>query len=178
MSLKKCFYYYILLISCLLLIGCQDNYASTSFVKVESVRTKLINGIESYQTVDEFKAILEKDSLHWEESQDMQPPPKGRPPFNMHTITIKHYKGLGFTGELTITFFNNRLISTTFYPNDVGKYVDAIVKIERLNFDKNEARIPPYTRIRRATDHKGREYVDWSDIRLDSEVELWIKKYS
>jgi hypothetical protein len=162
-------YLYVVLIYALLfwlLVGCRDNYASVSFVKVESER------------IEEFQGFLSRSSFQWEESKD-QPSPKGRPPFNMHTITIKHYSHLGFSGELNISFFNNRLISTTFYPADVEKYIEAVVKAEGLKFDNNqEAKLPPHTRVRFAVDHKGRKYVDWSDIRLDKEVELWIKRYS
>lgn len=162
-----------------LFVGCRDNYTSVSFVKVESERTKLIDGIESYQTIDEFKGFLSRSSLQWEVSKDSQSSPKGRPPFNMYTITIKNYSHLGLSGSLIVTFFNNRLLATTFYPSDFGKYIALLSKAEGITFDNNhEVKLPPQTRVRFATDHKGQNYVDWSDIRLDREVELWIKKYS
>jgi hypothetical protein len=161
-----------------LLVGCQDNYASVSFVKVESERTKLISGIESYQNIAEFKSFLSRSSFKWKESEDNQPSPKGRPPFNMSTIMIKNFSHLEFSGELIVSFFNNRLISTTFYPSHVEKYIKALGKTG-IKFGSNqEVKMPPHTRVRFATDHKGRKYIDWSDIRLDKEVELWIKRYS
>lgn len=160
-----------------LLAGCWDDYASVSFVKVESEHTKLINGIESYQSIDDFKGFLARNSLQWEESED-KPSPKGRPPFNIHTITLKNYSHLGFPADLEIEFFNNRLMSTTFRPSAVEKYIEALGK-EGIKLDnKQEAKLPPYTRVRVATDYKGRKYIKWSDIRLDKEVELWIKRYS
>jgi len=162
-----------------LLVGCLDSYSSVSFVKVETERTKLINGIESYQSIDEFKDFLNRGSLQWEVGNVSQPSPKGRPPFNMYTITIKNYSHLGFTGELNVGFFNNRLMGTIFYPSDVEKYIEALGKLAGLKFDNNqEAKLPPHTRIRYATDYKGQKYVNWSDIRLDKELEIWIKKYS
>ena len=158
--------------------GCRDNYASVSFVKVESERTKLIDGIESYQSIDEFKGFLSRSSFQWEESKD-DPSPKGRPPFNMHTITIKNYLHLGFSGEMNVGFFNDRLISATFYPSDSEKYVQAIAKATGIKFDSTqEATLPSHTSVRLGTDYKGREYVDWSDLRLDKEVQLWIERYS
>ena len=161
-----------------LTLGCQDNYASVSFVKVETERTKLINGIESYQSIDEFKNFLSRGSFKWEESED-KPSPKGRPPYNVHVITLKSFSHLGFTGELVVTFFNNRLMATTFHPLDAVKYVAAFEKKEGVQLSGNkEAKLPPHTRVRAAVDYKNRAYVDWSDIRLDQEHELWIKKYS
>jgi hypothetical protein len=162
-----------------LLVGCGGDYSSASFAKVESERTKLIDGIESYQSIEEFKGYLTSRPWQWEVSKGRQSSPKGRPPFNIVTITIKNYSHLGFSGDLIVTFFNDRLMATTFYPSNVEKYIQILRKAEGITFDNNhEAELPPQTRVRFATDHKGREYVDWSDIRLDKEVELWIKKYS
>lgn len=160
-----------------LTVGCQDNCASVSFLKVETERTKLINGIESYQNVDEFKTSLSRDSVQWEESED-KPSPKGRPPYNVHVITLKNFCHLGFTGELVVTFFNNRLMATTFYPLDAAKYVVAVEKKEVLQLSGKEAKLPPHTRVRVDVDYKNRAFVDWADIRLDQEHELWIRKYS
>lgn len=158
-----------------LILGCQDNYASVSFVKVETERTKLINGIESYQSIDELKSYLNRSSLKWEESKG-QSSPKGRPPFDMYTITIKNYSHLGFTGELNIGFFNNRLMGTSFYPLDAVKYIAAVEKMEGIQFNSNkEAILPPHTRVKVAVEYKNHTYVDWSDSRLDKEMELWIK---
>jgi len=169
-----------IILACLLLMiaGCRDDYSDISFSKVESERTKLIGGIESYQRIDEFENLLGNKSS-WEVSKESPPSPKGRPPFNMTTIVTKQYTHLGYTGSLEVSFFNNRLISTTFYPSDADKYVEALVKVEGLRFnDSHEASLPPYTRVKFETDYKGRKYVDWADVRLDTEVGVWIKRYS
>lgn len=175
------FYQCILLALLLLLcpiIGCKDNYASVSFVKVESEGTKLINGIKSYQSIDKFKDFLYRSPLQWEESKD-KPSPKGRPPYNVHVITVKRFSHLGYAGELKVTFFNNRLISTTFYPIDAALYIEALEKLEKVTFNSNkEANLPSFTQVRVAVDYQKRTNIDWSDSRLDKEMELWIKKYS
>jgi hypothetical protein len=44
--------------------------SSISFLKVESERTKLIDAIESYQSIHEFKGLLNRSSFQWEESED------------------------------------------------------------------------------------------------------------
>jgi hypothetical protein len=178
--LKTCPYFVLgfVLVSCLF-VGCTNNYDSVSFVKVESERTKLIAGIESYQDISEFKSFLKRNSYQWEFNEDSRPSPKGRPPFNMSTVTIKNFTHDNFSGELTVGFFNNRLISTTFYPSNIEPYIKALENAEGLKFDSGEeVKLPPHTRVRFATDHKGRKYVEWSDVRLDKEIELWIKRYS
>ena len=114
----------------LCLAGCMDN---VSFVKVESERTKLICGIESYQSIDDFKHFLSKSKRQWEESKG-QPSVKGRPPFDMYTIKVKNYSHLDFIGELNIGFFNNRLIGTTFYPNQMELYLPALAAKDAMYY--------------------------------------------
>ncbi len=98
----------------------------------------------------------------------------------MHAITIKNYSHLGFSGELNIGFFNNRLMGTLFYSVDVEKYIASFNKTTDIKLNDNqEASLPPHTRIRVATDYQGhKKYIDWSDNRLDKEVNLWIERYS
>jgi hypothetical protein len=171
------------IIVCLLLVcllfGCQDNYSSVSFVKVETERTKLIDEIESYQSIDAFRGFLHRRSIKYEVNKNSQSSSKGRPPFEMCTVTIKDYSHLGFNGELSVGFFNDRLMGTTFYPVEVEEYAEALAKLDGIRFNNSrEVNIPPYTRIYFSTDYRGQRYVRWSDIRLDKEVELWIKRYS
>jgi hypothetical protein len=160
--------------------GCSDNYTSTSFTEVSLDRTRLIDGIKSYQSIEEFKIFLADSSFQWKESKD-QPSPERKPPFNVHTITINNYSHLGITGELTVIFFNNRLMETDFYPYVVNRYIDTntLYRAEGLKFDNGgESRLPPYTLVQVTTDHNGRQRIRWSDSRLVKEFSLWIKKYS
>lgn len=159
------------------LTGCSDN--SASFTKIESERAKLINGIESYQQIEEFTHFLNSRSVEWKQiegsKQDFQ---SGRPPFNIDSIQIKNYCHHGFCGELYISFFNDRLWGTLFYPISLEKYIEALKKTEGIHFDeKNEVIIPPHTRIRLGVDIERRKYVRWSDIRLDNEYGV-LTKYS
>ncbi len=178
MNLRQPYSYVVLkcLLFCLL-AGCQGNYTFTSFVKVEKERTKLINGIESYQNIVEFKGFLSHSSYQWEASED--PPSTSSPPFHQAVVTIRDYSHLGFTGELYVIFFNNRLYSTIFYPPDIEKYIEVIEKTIGTKFNNDQELImPPHTSVRIATDYKGRKYINWSDVRLDKEVDLWIDLYS
>jgi len=150
-----------------------------SFVKVETDRAVLIDGIESYQGVEEFKTSLNHTAFTREVSNENKlSPGDRRPPYNMYSIRIINCSCLDIPGELYVRFFNNRLIATTFYPSNVKGFISALEN-DGLKFDANrEAKVPPYTQVRVATDYKGQEYVDWSDIRLDKELDLWIERYS
>jgi hypothetical protein len=86
---------------------------------------------------------------------------------------------LGSRGELLLTFFNDRLYGTTFYPEDFESYLqqlgesgtDLPRRSEPLELSRN-------TRIWAAADDSGREYVAWIDQRLFDEHARWIACYS
>lgn len=167
--------------------GCDeitDRFSSSAFVEVASEHTKLIDGIESYQSIEEaerkFPAweVLENSSLS---------PSDGRPPFNIYKVAIKNYSDLGVHGELQLRFFNNRLAEARFLPNDFDKYIDLLTKREGItfhvtpkSFGSPEATLPPYTRvwIYRDTVDTKYKYVGWEDRRLAKEIAAWIKRYS
>lgn len=149
-----------------------------SFVKNEQERTSLFDGIYSYQSVEEFKSTPRYRSHSWTESDNGSNSPRGRPPYRFHTLTAEIYVQRGNVGLLQVVFFNNRLIATSFYPSDVSSFVDSLRR-EGLNLDPGQKTlIGSYTRLRFVNEPKGHHYFDWSDIRLDSEVVLWVKRYS
>lgn len=169
-------------------IGCdEDLLYSMSFTEVATERSKLIDGIESYQSIEEAKRRLPE----WKMIENSSlAPGDPRPPFTIYVVSIKNYSHLDYAGELHLKFFNNRLAEARFYPNSFEQYVDRLKEIEKLTFsvtDKSygtpEAVVPPYTRIwiynqPHLEQHGGSKYVGWEDIRLDKEETIWIKRYS
>lgn len=163
----------------ILFFGCEESGSSTSFIKIETEHTKLIDGIESYQNIANFKAFLKQSSLQWEITGDKKSPSDNRPPFHIYEITIKNYSHYSFLGELQVSFFNDRLVDTTFYPLEFDRYKNALEKEEGIQFDdKQKVKIPPFTEVYIASDHKKNKYVRWEDTRLANEFNLWIKRYS
>ena len=76
----------------LMIAACdQDVLYSTSFTEVATERTKLIDGIESYQSAEESKSQFQK----WEviENSSLAPGDK-RPPFSIHVVAIDNYSHL------------------------------------------------------------------------------------
>jgi hypothetical protein len=155
---------------------------SISFVDVAPERTKLISGIDSYQSIEEAKnkfpvwQVIEQSSLS---------PKDKRPPFNIYKVSIKNYSHLGISGELQVEFFNNRLMETRFLPDQFEKYVELLVQKEHLKFVVNriglqETTISPHTRVWIYANQvePNYKYVGWVDIRLERELYLWIKRYA
>ncbi len=159
------------------LIACSDMTTSVSFEKVEAERAKLINGIESYQNIDDFKRALSNSALQWELIEDNRALRKGIPPSNIYVIAIKKYNHLNAIGELRVIFFNGRLVSTAFYPGDINNYIGLLEKTG-IRFAADDSVISQHTRIRLAEDYRGLRYVIWQDMRLDKEMKLWLERYS
>ena len=121
--------------------GCDeiaDRFSSISFVDVAPDHAKLINGIESYQSIEEAKKkfpvweVIEQSSLGPEDQ---------RPPFYIYKVAIKNYSHLGIFGELQLSFFNDRLndrlMETWFYPDSFDKYFEVLKEKEGLAFQES-----------------------------------------
>lgn len=157
-----------------------DYDRAITFTDITKDRTTLIGGIESYWSIEDLEKHLRKASLSWELKRGSRPGPGDkRPPFIVDTVTIKNYSHLGFSGELVVEFFNNRLVGTKFWPQEIDKYIKHLASTEKLDIVGNqEVMLSKYTRIWIAVDYLGEKYVGWEDVRLNKEMETWIKRYS
>ena len=155
--------------------GCGD---SETYIGVERIKTPLIDGFESYTTIAYLQArrlsslkwtVLEKSNL-----------PKGdpRPPFGIFRICVSEFVHLQEHGQLELTFFNDRLQSTSFYPEDLDAYLTALEKAGISINEGQELTLPPYTEVWCSRDYLGRPYVAWIDKRLLKQEERWISRYA
>lgn len=152
---------------------------TVSFTDIADNPVKLIGGIESYQSVNELKEYFTPKGLSWTVIENSPGPKSGRPPFNIVKTSVKAYKSYGISGELVLKFFNNRLMTTTFYPLEYDAYMEQLDRENHIKFGNvDEVNIAAYTNVMRGLDFKGRKYVVWVDVRLAEERSLWIKRYS
>jgi hypothetical protein len=99
---------------------------------------------------------------------------KGYPrPIISVTVTLGNYQHLGQSGILTIKFFLGRLQNTTFYPSDMRTYKE-LLKAQGIDLEQSrEVKLPPFTRVFQGIAegglYKGKEFICWSDTRLDEE---------
>ncbi|MBI2411908.1 MAG: hypothetical protein HYV24_01690 [Deltaproteobacteria bacterium] len=154
---------------------------------VQSVRTKLLNGIESYQTQEEFESYLAKNSFQWQkepEDFDTEDPIKSIHIRAFDTIIVKNYKHHDFYMDLRVSFFYNRLMEVLWTPDEtkadkIRNYTEAIMTKDHVSFKKEdgeilEADLEPYTRIivnNRKNEWGG--FVNWMDTRLFHEYSKW-----
>jgi hypothetical protein len=130
--------------------------------------TKLIDGIKSYQSIEEFKRTLILKGYREEEFS-------GENFEHIFLITVPEYADLNHSGELVSSFYNNRLLETRFYPDEIDEYIKILAKNQGIEFVSSEtggieAHVEPYTRIWIAVDYEERKYVGWSDTRLDRQL--------
>lgn len=155
-------------------IGCSG---SPTFTERLSVTTPLTAGFNSYASLAEVKRgiIAGLPITVIEDSQ--LPPGDQRPPFNILTLSVP-FTHLEQRGELQIKFFNDRLKSTWFYPQNMQRYVEMLNHTEVKFGPDGSCLIAPYTRITKGKDYRDREYVRWEDVRLQKESNEWIKRHS
>jgi hypothetical protein len=160
-----------------------------SFTKVESETSQLINGLKSYSSVSEVINNFFTDSDTTILFNSRLPDGDRRPPYNIIIISISNYDHLNENGELELYFFNDRLMSTTFYPDSITYYVEELKKnnvdfnVDLIEEDllKNtlKVNISSYTEISLGKNYqKNKYYVCWVDVRLVQEEIRWISKYA
>lgn len=170
---------FVLLVWALVLIVCTGSCDSspTSFSEVPDTRTALIGGLMSYQSVEHVRRELA--ALSWEVVEDSHLGANDRRPrFDVYTASLKGFVHLGQVGELTLQFFNDRLMETRFFPKDVDAFLAALANAGVDLRRQSDATALPHTRLWTAMDYKKRRYVGWEDVRLADEMKFWIKRYA
>jgi hypothetical protein len=162
-----------------LFAACEEHRSAPSFIEVQQERTVLVGGLQSYQTISEVRSSLGPLAEKWEVLEDSGKGAKSsRPPFEVFTAVVRGYMHEGFKGELRLTFFNNRLMSTWFYPEDPASYRRVLSAAFPNLKERESTNVAPFTLISIATDHRGKRYFAWGDSRLQKEMEIWIRRYS
>jgi hypothetical protein len=161
-----------------------------TFKEVPTDRSPLIDGLVSYQSVDEVTAILKQRGYTWTLKRDTFSLFEPYAPFlEFADLTVTEFLHLGHGGALKLHFSNNRLVSALFCPMDLPGYLEQLAKHEGmvlavpqgqgLEATRSATTIPPYTAVRTRGDFGafGPPGVGWSDTRLTWEWEVYQAKY-
>ena len=153
-------------------------YTGKGCTSVPNTPVVLLDTFYSYTSVAEVEQTLRKVGLSWSIIENSHlPAGDRRPRFDILTLSVAHFHDLGHVGELQLRFFNDRLMSAWFFPNDsigFARLLESRLKISLTT----EVTIRPFTRIWTQKDYKGRIYFGWEDTRLANEESLWLQKYS
>lgn len=164
----------VLLLSALSMSSCDRGY-HTSFTEVRSDRAKLLAPFESYAGIEEVRALLRDRNLAWNVSENNRTVGEGerRPPFWVHGIEVHNYESFGVPGRLILRFFNNRLYSTTFFPDHAPSFIGELEKQIGIKL-VDEIKLEGATVLRRGMDFEHKLYVEWEDVRIADELHRWI----
>lgn len=74
--------------------------------------------------MDEVLSLLDRQGIVWKAKEDDRTVKNGenRPPFWFYGIELSDFRSLGEVEKLALEFFNNRLLSTTFYPDSLDTF--------------------------------------------------------
>jgi hypothetical protein len=162
-------------------VACMDA-SSETFLERETTSSPLMGTFASYSTVDEIQSKHFQGTT-WSVIEDSRLASNdSRPRFDILKVSVPGYVHLGQSGELELEFFNDRLSSAWFYPDDAQSYHAALAKaglpvVER-DSSATEEEVAPYTLVWATRDYRGRSYVGWADSRLRAQQTRWIDRYS
>lgn len=136
----------------------------------------LINGIESFSPINKVEVLKNASSMEVLEDTKL---PEGdkRPPFSIYSVSIP-YRHFDVAGNLHLSFLNNRLMNTWFYPSDQKADLNALKNNDIDLIIDNERKISKYVRVWKYKNFNNKLYVAWEDIRLRKELNDWIRSYS
>jgi hypothetical protein len=140
--------------------------------------SELAQGLYSGQSLQTVERKLDMMAGNFDILVDRTPLPSDtRPPYRLLVISKKNAKVAGQSGELVLTFFNDRLMTSQLYPADMASARAAVEVGQRLSLADGETHIAPSTRVWIGKDEAGRSYVGWIDKTLQAEQDAWVKQY-
>jgi hypothetical protein len=146
--------------------------------KNEFKPSKLAAGLFSGQSLQTAERKLDMMAGNFDIMEDRTPlPSDGRPPYRLLVISKKNIRVDGQMGELVLTFFNDRLMTSQFYPVDLAAERTAVEAGQQISLGSGDSHIQPSTRVWVGKDESGRSYIGWIDKSLQAEQDAWVKQY-
>ncbi len=140
--------------------------------------SKLAGDLFSGQSLQTAERKLDMMGGNFDILVDRTPlPSDSRPPYRLLVISKKNARVAGQAGELVLTFFNDRLMTSQFYPTDMAPARGAVEAGQNVSLADGEAHIEPSTRVWVGKDESGRSYIGWIDKTLQTEQDAWVKQY-
>lgn len=140
--------------------------------------SKLAPGLFSGQSLQTVERKLDIMAGNFDVLVDRTPLPSDtRPPYRLLVISKKNQRLAGQPGELVLTLFNDRLMTTQFYPVDMVAARAATEAEQGFTLSSGDSYVQPSTRVWVGKDENGRSYIGWIDKSLQAEQDAWVKQY-
>lgn len=139
----------------------REHPESARFTLREPEPVGLMPGMYSYQGVREVTDLIQQGSGLPVETYSSRTLPNAKyPQRDLVRLVVRDYGYCDTAGELTLRFFNDRLMEAIFLPVDVGACLEVLKR--------------SYPELRR--DHNGRALLLAKDLRLYSNLELTVSE--
>ena len=146
--------------------------------KKEFKPSKLAPGLYSGQSLQAVERKLNMMAGNFDILMDRTPLPSDtRPPYRLLVISKKNQRVEGQNGELVLTFFNDRLMTTQFFAADLAAARASMETGQQIPLASGEGHIEPSTRVWVGKDENGRSYIGWIDKTLQADQDAWVKQY-
>ncbi len=133
---------------------------------------ELIEGFKSYESTEEVIKYLQSKNLNPEWASL---PGDSNLLHGSSAILVKPYTDLGHSGQLWLTFLNNRLLKVGFYPDEIQSYLTSLEKSRGIFLRKTSgSKLSPDVTVKIGFALESRlPFVGWTDDRLDDEKTAW-----
>lgn len=140
--------------------------------------SKLAGELFSGQSLQTAERKLDMMAGNFDIIEDRSPLPSDtRPPYRLLVISKKNARIEGQKGELLLTFFNDRLMTSQFFPGDIAAARAAVEAGQGVSLTSGDGHLPPSTRVWIGKDEGGRSYIGWIDKTLQGEQDAWVRQY-
>ena len=138
--------------------------------------TRLCEGFESYETVQEVRNKISQSGQAERWTEDSRGTGRSDSPPLM--IMSGPFKSLGIDGQMRLTFFSGRLMTTEFLTRSGQEYLAALRKSGAELPAKAASEITIYRRTRFRYDwFDGTLWFSWEDSKLAGEIIEWKKSH-
>jgi len=92
-------------------------------------------------------------------------------------LHLPAYRHLDHEGSLTLTFYNDRLVTTIFRPVDSAAYVSSLGEAYGNDFSRTrEVKVEPSTTVWFTTNQKAGSFAGWEDRELMEQYDTYAEK--
>ena len=147
-----------------------------SFTARRAAAPLMVGAFQSYSSIGDVRRIAPQVSVV---KDDLWSDGSTRPQYRVTTLRIARYTHLGVQGTIELHFFNDRLMTVAFTPDDLPVY---LVALRTKGISLDPARNAPFVIGRKVEVRTIRGHalsaVVWTDRRLSKEMESWVARYS
>ena len=133
--------------------------------------SKLMGKLYSGQSLQTVQRKLDLSAGDWQVLQDERSlNTSGQKPSRLYVISKKPFVQYGDSGELMLTFYNDELVATQFYPSNLESFREQAQSDDKIDLSAGENKIAPSTRVWVGKDDAGRSYIGWIDKVRQNEM--------